>query len=115
MIVGFLLKIVVGLALLGIALFESLGPIVLRGQLDGRAHDVADLAALTIREGRGAERAESLAREVAGDRLKAFTIGADGVVRVRLEQEADSVFVKRYVKQLRSWYHVRVEATASTQ
>ena len=115
MITGFLLKIVLGLALTGVLLFEALGPLVVRGQLDGAANDAADSAALALRDGKGVERAEREAREAAGDRLTRFEVAPDGLVRVVLEQEADSIVVKRYVAALRSWYQVKIEATASSQ
>lgn len=112
MITGFVVKTVFGIALLAAVLFEAAGPLVVRGQLDDQAHDAADQAAFLLREGKSRERAEEEIRAIGGDHLDSFSI-EEGVVRVVLVQDADSLVVKRYVEPLRSWYRVRVEATAT--
>ena len=115
MITGWLFKIVFGIALVGFLAVETVSPLVTRAQLDEIAHDAADNAALNLLETNDAEKARAVAMNIAVGKdavLSRFAIDQTGV-NVTVEREARSVLLKK-IDQFRSWYAVKVSATAST-
>lgn len=114
MIVGWLVKIVLGFALAGLLMVEAGSPLVARGQIDGVAHDAADSAALELLDHGDPERSRAVAQKIADDNdvaLESFTIDQRGVT-VTVMREAWSVLLKRW-DRTKTWYDVRVTATAS--
>lgn len=115
MITGWLVRIVVGFALVGFLIVEAGSPLVTRAQLDGIAHDAADSAALDLLDNNDPDRARQIALDIVTDKdafLKAFTVDQRGVT-VTVEREARSLVLKE-IDQLESWYDVEVTATADT-
>lgn len=115
MIVGWLVKIVLGFALTGLMIVELGSPLVTRGQIDGVAHDAADSAALALLDHNDLERARAVAQEIADDKnvtLESFTVDNRGL-RVTVVRQAWSLVLKKW-DRTDSWYDVRVTATAST-
>ncbi|MEY2565548.1 MAG: hypothetical protein QOE35_77 [Actinomycetota bacterium] len=117
MIAGWLAKIVIVIALLGLAAVELGSPLWTRAQLDGIAHDAADDAARVHSDTRDWAKA----RQAAEDRAK-----AEGVVitdfqtpqptnqnkiHVTVSREARSYVLHKF-GPTKDWYHVSVEATA---
>lgn len=112
MISGWVMKLVLGIALLGLVLFEIGSPLITRAQLDDRANNAAFAALREIRDGKGQEKATLAAQEVAGEDFREIEYLPDGKITVTMETTARSFVVYKYVKRLRSWYQVRLEATA---
>lgn len=113
MITGWLLKVVVGFALVGVVLFEAGSPLVTRAQIDAVAHDAADAAGLEMVQHGDVQRAQQAAEEVAAEndvRLTAFGVDPQGVVHVTVEREARSLVLKNWDRTA-EWYEVEVSAT----
>jgi hypothetical protein len=116
LITGWLLKIVVVLALIGVVFVEVGSPVIAHFQVDGAAHDAADDAASTLFHGGSQDAARASADQDAakeGATVEAFDVGADGKsVHVRLFKQARS-FVLKKVSWFKKWYEVRVSASSS--
>ena len=113
MITGWLVKVVLGIALFGFACVELGGPLVVRAQLDSVAHDAIDAAGFAIRDGGN----EAVARAAAVER--ASQDGAE-VIEFRVdEQRRAHVTVRKHAKsyllekwdRAKSWYDVTVSAS----
>lgn len=115
MIAGWLLKIVIGFALVGLAVAEGGSPLVTRAQLDGVAHDAADDAARALQDSRDFGRACQVAQEVAARHDAFIGVGdckvAQGEVTVTVHKEAWSLFMKKWDKT-QSWYDVAVTVSS---
>jgi len=114
MISRFLAKIVIAIAVLGLAGVELGSPLIVRAQVDGVAHDIADEAALTLAQSRNAGQAQATAEQIATARrasLRSFQIDSAGTVNVVAAREAPSLVLKRWGK-VKSWYDVTVAASA---
>lgn len=115
MITGWLVKIVVSLAFVGLLAVEAGSPLITKAQLDDVAHDAADNAALDLLDKNSPERARKIAEDIVAEKdavLTGFTIDT-GSVRVTVQREARS-FVLKKVEQFRDWYSVEATASAST-
>ena len=116
MITGWLLKIVVMIALVGGAAVELGSPVITRAQVDGAAHNMADDATASYFQNRDEEAARKVADEIAAKEsvaIEEFAVLEDGRVRVKVFREARSLVLKN-VSQLKSWYEVRVSAVGET-
>jgi len=114
-ITGWLMKIVLSFVLVGVLAVELGAPLVTRAQIDGVAHDAADSAALDLLDHNDLERARAVAQEIADDKdvvLESFTVDNRGL-RVTVARQAWSLVLKKWDKT-KTWYDVRVTATAST-
>jgi hypothetical protein len=116
MITGWLVKIVVVIALVGVLGIEAGSPVITRAQVDGAAHDAADDAAADYFQRHNPESARAIAQTIAdkeGTVLEDFQIEpTQGVVTVKLFKQARSVLLKKF-SQTRSWTEVRVTASSS--
>lgn len=117
MVGSWLLKIVLGIGLVGLALLELGSPLIARAQADDAAHEVANEAALVY--GGRPERDALVARceETADDKsveLLSCEINEAGDVAVRVRKEALSVLLKKW-SVTESWYDVEVSATADVR
>jgi hypothetical protein len=114
MISRFLAKVVISIVVLGLAAVELGSPLIVRLQLDGLAHDVADESAFTLSQSRNAGSARATADQIVLDRgasLRSFEIDGAGAVNVTVAREAPSLVLKRLDK-VKSWYDVSVAAVA---
>ena len=114
MITGWLVKVVVAIALVGFLAFELGSPVVTRLQLDDLAHDAADNAALELLNTQDVEKAKATATEIVADKdatVKQFEIDADGNVVMTIERDARSVLLKKW-STTRSWYEVEVKVVS---
>lgn len=114
MISGFLLKVVIGIALVGFVAIEGGSPLITRAQVDGAAHDAATDAAAEFFQSRNPDRARAVAEEIAAKEetvLEAFEIDEQGLVKVTMFKQARSVLLKKW-SATKSWYEIKVSATA---
>lgn len=114
MITGWLVKVVVSIALVGFLAVELGAPLVTRAQLDDLAHDAADNASFEILNSRDVERARAVAAEILADKnatLKEFAVDGRGGVSLTAEREARSFLLKKW-DRTKSWYLVRVKVTS---
>ena len=115
MISGWLIKLVVGIALAGFVLFELGSPLVTRTILDGQAHDAATDAAKDYFSGHDVGKAQAVAQQDAttdGATLAAFTVDDQGTVHVTLSKKAKS-YVLHNFGPTKHWYDVSVTASAT--
>jgi Flp pilus assembly protein TadG len=116
-IAGWLVKIVVAIALLGFAAVELGSPLWTRAQLDGIAHDAADEAARVYRDKRDgpAAKAAAEARAEQDDAVVTSYAGPDnqGNIHVTVFREARSYLLHDF-GPTKDWYDVSVEASADT-
>ena len=118
MIAGWLVKIVVVIALLGFAAVELGSPLWTRAQLDGIAHDAADEAARAYEQEAKTDDARKAAEEkAAGDDavITSFS-GPDnqGRIHVTVFREAKSYLLHNF-GPTKDWYAVSVEASSQTK
>lgn len=114
MITGWLVKVVVAIALVGFLAVELGAPLVTRAQLDDLAHDAADNAALEILSSRNVEQAKAVAAEILQDKdatLKEFAVDEQGRVLLTAERQARSFLLKKW-STTKSWYDVEVKVTS---
>jgi len=114
MISRWLLKLVVGIALAGLVLFELGSPLVTKTILDGQAHDAANDAAHEYFQNHDPDRARAIAQQDADDdhaTLTAFDIDDQGTVRVTLSKQARS-YVLHNFGPTKDWYTVKITASA---
>ena len=116
MITGWLLKVVIVLAVIGVVFVEVGSPVIAHFQVDGAAHDAADDAASSLFHGGDADTARAAADQDAakeGATVESFTIDNDNkTVHLRLFKQARS-FVLKKVSWFKKWYEVRVSASSS--
>ena len=116
MISGWLVKILLGFALLGLVAYELGTPLVMKAQVDGIAHEAADDAGVDLLQNHSADRAQALAEQDAtakGGHIPegGFVVLDDSRVRVTVEKQAGSLLLKRW-DVTKSWYDVKVTATS---
>jgi hypothetical protein len=114
MISRWLLKLVIGIAVAGLVLFELGSPLVTKTILDGQTHETADDAAHEYFNSHNADRARAVAQQDAdGDsaKLELFDIDDQGTVHVTLSKQAKS-YVLHNFGPTKDWYDVRMSATA---
>ena len=114
MISRWLLKIIIGVAVVGFILFELGSPLIATAILDGQTHDAANDAAHEYFQGHDVVRAQAVAQADAdGDhaKLEAFSIDEQGTVHVTLSKQAKS-YVLHNFGPTKNWYTVRKSASA---
>lgn len=114
MISRWLLKLVIGIAVVGFALFELGSPLVTKVILDGEVHDAANDAAHEYFQNHDHDRAQAVAQQDADDdhaKLDAFDIDGQGTVHVTLSKQAKS-YVLHNFGPTKDWYTVTLSATA---
>jgi hypothetical protein len=105
-ITGWLLKLVVSLAIVGVVLFEAGAVIVARVNVDSIASDAAGEAALEYAKAPNATQAEKVARDFVERRdatLVAFSVSPDGkVITLTVEKIAKTLIIQRFAAT-RKW------------
>ena len=112
MITGWVVRLALSLALLGLVLFEAGSPWVARVQLDGIAHETARQAYRTYERSGSARQAQETADTVAaedGATVTDFAITKEGEVALTLTRTAPSVVLGKWDKT-KSYYEVSVDA-----
>jgi len=109
-VIGWLLKLVISLAIVGLVAFEGGAIVVARVQADGTANDVANEAAIVYARGANAEAAEKAAEAEAahaGVTLVRFDVAPDGrSISVTVEKDAKTLVLQR-ISATRSWTEAR--------
>lgn len=108
MIGGWLLKLVLGLALAAVLAFEAGSPLLTKAQLDDRAHNAGSAAWRDLRDHQDHERAIAAGFEAGGGDVEAVEVLPDGSIKVTMKTTAKSIFVRKYIKKLASYYEVEV-------
>jgi hypothetical protein len=114
---GWLAKIVIVVALVGLAVVELGSPLWTRAQLDGIAHDAADEAARVFKDTKKTDLAKAAAEEtVKGDHAVVTQFsGPDnqGLIHVTVYRTARSYLLHNF-GPTKDWYDVTVEASTDT-
>ena len=114
MISSWLVKVVVGIALIGFAVLELGSPLVARAQADDAAHNIADEVAFRLSSRPTSQEIEAACKEEsAKESVRVLSCGADehGNVQVTVRKEARSVLLKNW-SVTEDWYHPEASATA---
>lgn len=114
MITGWLVKLVVGIALVGFLAVELATPLIVRSQLDGLVHEAANEAGGILRDRGDAEAAEAAAGEIAAkDKavVTEFEVVDATKATVTIRKEARSYLLKKW-DRLKGWYDVTASATS---
>ena len=114
MIVRGLAKIVIAIGLVGFALIELGSPLWTKAELDGTAHNAANDAAYAFGRTNNRDQAYEAALDDAnggGAKLDEFYVDDAGAVHVTVSKQAKSYLLHNFEKT-RSWYEVRLRATA---
>ncbi|MDP9072309.1 MAG: hypothetical protein M3N68_13705 [Actinomycetota bacterium] len=114
MIAGWLVKVLLGIAVFGLVAVELGSPAITRVQLDDVAHDVADEAAHELRAGNAHDAAAQAQRSVAERDavLKEFSVDTQGLVHVTVGRQARSLLLSKW-DRTDGWYDVEVSAASA--
>lgn len=116
MIAGWLIKILVSVALMGLVGYEVASPLITRAQVDDVAHTTADAAARELAdtgdEARAQAKAEALVAAKIGMNLNSFAVGTSGQVHVTVSKKAGSIVLDRFAAT-RGWYEIEVSADSA--
>lgn len=117
MILGWVIKVLASLALVGVVGFEIGSPLVTRAQVDEVAHNSADRAAFVLYDTQDPAQARAKAEEVVavkhGMRLDQFEVRGDRI-HVTVSKRAQSILLDRF-SPARHWYEVQVSADSTPQ
>ena len=115
MIAGWLVKVIVGIALLGFAVVELGSPLVARAQADDAAHEVANEASFRLRDNFTQQSLdEACASEAAKHDVELVACTFDtptDEVRVTVGKHARSFLLDRF-DVTKDWYDVEASAEA---
>ena len=114
MISGWLIKVVVGIALAGFLVIEIGSPLLKKAELDDAAHQAADNAALEFFDSKNIEAAQQVCAEVAADKdvnLDRCELDTNGHIAVKVSDTARS-FLFGKIDATKDFYEVDAEATA---
>lgn len=112
MITGWVVRLVLSLALFGLVLFEAGSPWIARVQLDGIANETARQARRTLETSRSQVQAEATAEAVAaedGAEVTNFSITPEGDVALTITRTAPSVLLGKWDKT-KGYYEVSAHA-----
>jgi hypothetical protein len=111
---GWLIKVLVGIAVLGFAVIELGSPLVARAQADDAAHEVANEASFRLRDNNTQATLDAACAEEAADQsveIVQCTINEKNEILVEVRKEARSFLLDRF-EQTKDWYDVTASATA---
>ena len=115
MIGGWLVKVIVGIALLGFAVVELGSPFVARAQADDAAHEVANEASFRLRDNFTQQSLDDACASEAAEHdveLVACTFDTPtNEVRVTVLKHARSFLLDKF-DQTKDWYEVEASAEA---
>lgn len=114
MISGWLLKVVIGIAVIAAAVLELGSPLIARAQVDDAAHNIADEVAFRLNARNSQEELDTACREE-GEKesveVLTCTVDSQGRVQVTARKEARSFLLKGW-SVTEDWYHPEASATA---
>ena len=114
MIGGWLVKVLVGIAVLGFAAIELGSPLVARAQADDAAHEVADEASFRLRDNYTQETLDAACASEATEQsveIVQCTVNDKEEVVVEVRKKARSFLLDRF-DATKDWYDVTASATA---
>ena len=115
MIGGWLVKVIVGIAMLGFAVVELGSPFVARAQADDAAHEVANEASFRLRDNFTQQSLDEACASEAADQdveLVACTFDTPtDEVKVTVLKHARSFLLDKF-EQTKDWYAVEASAEA---
>ncbi len=114
MIGGWLIKVLVGIALVGFLVVEGGSPLVARAQADSAAHDVADEASFRLRDSFTQATLDATCRSEAEKRgvtILECTVNEKQEVVVKVQKHARSFLLDKF-DATKDWYDVTASATA---
>ncbi len=114
MISGWLVKVVLVIALLGFLAFELGSPLIVRAQADDAAHEVANEASFRLRDSYTQQTLDTACAQEATEQkvqIKSCTVNEQRAVLVTVAKEAKS-YLLHNIGPLKSWYNVEASATA---
>ena len=114
MISGWLVKVVLVIALLGFLAFELGSPLIARAQADDAAHAVANEASFRLRDNYTQQTLDTACAEEAAEQeveVKVCMVNEQRAVVVTVAKEAKS-YLLHNIGPLKSWYNVEASATA---
>lgn len=117
MISGWLVKVVVGIAVAGFLIIEIGSPLLKKAELDDAAHRAADEAALEFLDTRNIETARQTCAEIASEEdvdLDKCDLDSNGHIAVRVSDTARS-FLFGKIDATKKFYEVDAEATAEPE
>ena len=114
MISGWLVKVVLVIALMGLLAFELGSPLIVRDQADDAAHAVANESSFGLRDNYTQQTLDTACAEEAAEQhvqIRACTVNEQRAVLVTVAKEAKS-YLLHNIGPLKSWYNVEASATA---
>ena len=114
MIGGWLIKVIVGIAVLGFAVIEVGSPLVARAQADDAAHEVANEASFRLRDNNTQATLDAACAEEATDQsveVVRCEINEKNEISVEVRKQARSFLLDRF-DATKDWYDVTASATA---
>ena len=115
MIGGWLVKVIVGIALLGFAVVELGSPFVARAQADDAAHEVANEASFRLRDNFTQQTLDEACAAEAAEHDVTLTSctfdNASNKVQVTVTKEARSFLLAKF-DATKDWYTVEASAEA---
>jgi len=114
-IAGWLVKVLVGIALVGFVVVELGSPLVARAQADDAAHEVANEAAFRLRDQNTQQTLDdACAAEAVEQSVAVVTCGinAKDEIEVKVTKQARSFLLDKF-DQTKKWYIAEATATAT--
>jgi hypothetical protein len=111
---GWLLKVLVGIAVLGFAVMELGSPLVARAQADDAAHEIANEASFRLRDVNTEVVLQAACKEEAAKHeveVVECTVNDKQEVVVKVQKHARSFLLDRF-DVTKDWYDVTATATA---
>ena len=116
MISGWLIKVLVGIALVGFLVVELGSPLIARAQADDAAHEVANEVAFELRNGPFTQATMDNACKVEAPKHEVTAVcsydNSRNLVQVKVHKQARSFLFKK-IGAMKDWYDVTASATAS--
>lgn len=115
MVSSWLIKVVLGIALVGFAVIELGSPLVAKAQADDAAHAVADAGAAALLNHRTPEAMQQECAAVADEnavQLVSCDVDTEGHVVAAVIKTAKSFLLHKF-EPTKSWYEVRASATSA--
>ena len=115
MITGWLLRVVLGIALFGFLVVELGSPLLARAQADDAAHEVANEAAFEYGRTRSYEGMQERCKEKAAETsvdVVLCELNTEGEIEVKISKKARSFLLDRF-EPTKKWYRAEASATAA--
>lgn len=114
MVTGWLLKVILSIAILGFIVIEAGSPLIVRAQADDAANEVATEASFQMGPNGSVEVMQAACAATAvkkGVTLDRCELDAEGLVAVTVTKKARSYLLYRF-EPTKNWHNVQVSATS---